>query len=208
MLVAFKLHSRKIPETTGLSVSFQCPVKIGNIGKYYSGRYIKTPEEQCSHQHGFMKGKSCLLNLISFYDKVIHLADQGKQVDVIYLEFSKAFDIVSKVSFWPKCPGHSWINMSWDGWATGPQAGHNGLQWMGWDIRLATCHQWGSIELHPWPCALQHLINNQDTGLERILIKFADYTKLEGAVNSRGQRGPAERTQQMREMGNHQLYQV
>lgn len=26
-------------------------------------------------QHGFMKGKSCLTNLISFYDKVIYLVD-------------------------------------------------------------------------------------------------------------------------------------
>lgn len=50
-------------------------------------------------QLGFMKAKSCLSNLTSFYDKVIHLADQGKQVDVIYLEFSKAFDTLSKVSF-------------------------------------------------------------------------------------------------------------
>ena len=39
-------------------------------------------------QHGFMKGRSCLTNLISFYDKVTHLVDEGKAVDV----FSAAFD--------------------------------------------------------------------------------------------------------------------
>lgn len=55
-------------------------------------------------------------------------------------------------------------------------------EWGG--IRLAICHQWGFIGLRPWPCALQHLINNQDTGLEEILSKFADYTKLGKAVNS------------------------
>ena len=29
-------------------------------------------------QHGFMNGRSCLTNLISFYDKVTHLVNEGK----------------------------------------------------------------------------------------------------------------------------------
>ncbi|PKU45068.1 rna-directed dna polymerase from mobile element jockey-like [Limosa lapponica baueri] len=46
-------------------------------------------------QRGFMKGRSCLTNLISFYDKVNHLVDEGNAVDVVYLDFSKAFDTIS-----------------------------------------------------------------------------------------------------------------
>ena len=42
-------------------------------------------------QHGFMNGRSYLTNLISFYDKVTRLVDEGKAVDVVYLDFSKAF---------------------------------------------------------------------------------------------------------------------
>ena len=45
-------------------------------------------------QHGFMKGRSCFTNLISFDDKVTHLVDEGKAVHVVYLDFSKAFGTV------------------------------------------------------------------------------------------------------------------
>ena len=37
-------------------------------------------------QYEFMKGRSCLTNLISFYNRVTCLLDEGKAVDVVYLE--------------------------------------------------------------------------------------------------------------------------
>jgi len=46
-------------------------------------------------QHGFVKGRSCLTNLISFYDKVTHLVVKSKDVHVFYLDFSRAFDAIS-----------------------------------------------------------------------------------------------------------------
>jgi len=45
-------------------------------------------------QHGFMKGRSCLTSLISFYDQLTRLVNERKAVDVIYLDFSKTFDTV------------------------------------------------------------------------------------------------------------------
>ena len=44
--------------------------------------------------HEFIKGRSCLTNLI-FYNWVTRLVNEGKAVDVVYLDFSKAFDMVS-----------------------------------------------------------------------------------------------------------------
>jgi len=41
-----------------------------------------------------MKGRSCLATLIFCYDEVTHLVDEGKAVNVTYLDFSKAFDTV------------------------------------------------------------------------------------------------------------------
>ena len=42
-----------------------------------------------------MKSMSCLTNLISFYDQVTRVVEEGKAVDVVYLDFSKVFDTVS-----------------------------------------------------------------------------------------------------------------
>ena len=45
-------------------------------------------------QHGFRKGRSCVSNLLVFLDKVTKYIDDGYSVDVIYLDFAKAFDKV------------------------------------------------------------------------------------------------------------------
>ena len=47
-----------------------------------------------SSQHGFLKAKSCLTNLLCFLEEITKWVDDGSTVDVIYLDFQKAFDKV------------------------------------------------------------------------------------------------------------------
>ena len=46
------------------------------------------------NQHGFRKNRSCLTQLIEHIDLVLRSLNEGNEVDVIYLDFSKAFDKV------------------------------------------------------------------------------------------------------------------
>jgi len=59
-------------------------------------------------QHGFIKGRCCLTHI--FCDRVMHLVDEGKAVDVVCLDFCKAFDTVPP----QHPPGET--SCSWFGW--------------------------------------------------------------------------------------------
>lgn len=58
-------------------------------------------------QHGFRKDRSCLTTL-NFYDPITRSVDEEKSVDVIYLDFSKALDVVSHVILLEKLTAHVW----------------------------------------------------------------------------------------------------
>ena len=46
------------------------------------------------NQHGFVEGKSCLSNLLETLQNIITILESGDPVDLIYLDFQKAFDKV------------------------------------------------------------------------------------------------------------------
>jgi hypothetical protein len=45
-------------------------------------------------QHGFIPGRLCATNLLTFQEEITKCLDDGVPVDVFYLDFAKAFDKV------------------------------------------------------------------------------------------------------------------
>jgi len=70
----------------------------------------------------FSKGKSCLTNLIAFYGGMTGCVDEGRAVDVVYLDFSEAFDTVSHNIFIDKlgkCRLGKWTVRWTEDWLNG-----------------------------------------------------------------------------------------
>ena len=58
-----------------------------------------------SSQHGFMAGKSTLSNLLEYLEELTSLVDEGPAVEIVYLDFAKAFDKVPHLRLMKKCEG-------------------------------------------------------------------------------------------------------
>jgi hypothetical protein len=55
-------------------------------------------------QHGFRKKRSCSTQLLGVFHDIGEALDNGKEADMIYLDFSKAFDSVSDPKLLLKVP--------------------------------------------------------------------------------------------------------
>ena len=135
-------------------------------------------------QHGFTKNRSCLTNLLEYLNYVTEMIDQGKPVDIVYLDFAKAFDKVSHYRLLYKL------------WSLGIRG--NLLDWIrNWLIGRrqrvllnGVKSDWSDVESGVpqgsvlGPLLFTLFINDLDLGLDCRVWKFADDTKVVRVVQN------------------------
>ena len=139
-----------------------------------------------SSQHGFLKARSCLTNMLCFLEEITKWIDVGLPVDIIYLDFQKAFDKVPHQRLLLKLKAHG-IGDSITDWIE---------QWLtdrrqrvvvdgevsNWKSVLSGVPQ-GSVL---GPILFLIYINDLDDSITSNVLKFADDTKLFRKVNTDG----------------------
>ena len=62
--------------------------------KEYMADFLVKHQLLNSSQHGFLKARSCLTNMLCFLEEITKWIEVRSPVDIIYLDFQKAFDKV------------------------------------------------------------------------------------------------------------------
>ena len=146
-------------------------------------------------QHGFMRGRSCASNLLSFLDKIMAAVDSGEAADIVFLDFAKAFDKVPVKGLLWKVRAHGiggrlyrWIKA----WLTG--------RWQ-MVVLKGDCSDWAAVLSGVpqgsvlGPLIFLIFINDLEEGAAADLVfKFADDTKVATIIKEEADRDNLQRT--------------
>ena len=135
-------------------------------------------------QHGFRKGRSCQTIMIEFMDKVTSWLDEGNSVDVLYVDFRKAFDKVEHKRLMVKLKAEGVGGKLW-GWLKDWLSGRyqrvvvNGMM-SEWALVESGVPQ-GTVLGGP---LFTVFVKDLDEWIRAFLRKFADDTKAASIVNN------------------------
>ena len=135
-------------------------------------------------QHGFCNKCSCLTNLLDFYNDVFNIYEETKAIDIIYLDFQKAFDKVLHKHLLKKLESHGMSGniLKWvEDWLSNRRQhvviNSKSSNWR--DVKSGVPQ--GSVLS---PILFLIYVNDIDEGLICMVSKFADDTKITSKVTT------------------------
>ena len=110
-----------------------------------------------SSQHGLVRNRSCLTNLLVFIEEVTNYIDRGYPVDVIYSDFQKVFDKVPHKRLLMKLAAHGITGnvLKWiESWLSNRK---QRVVLNGCFFRMERCSQWSTTRICIRPSSVYNL---------------------------------------------------
>ena len=151
-------------------------------------KFLEENDIMNDSQHGFRNKRSCLTNLLDFFHYVFDVYDESKAVDIVYLDFQKAFDKVPHKRLLSKVLSHgitgnihTWLK----DWLSErkQRVVINGFMSSWLDVKSGVPQ--GSVL---GPILFLIYVNDIDDGLNCKVSKFADDTKIACKVTTTRER--------------------
>jgi hypothetical protein len=157
------------------------------------------------NQHGFVQGRSCTTQLLKVVDKLTEILDRGGALDLIYLDFAKAFDTVPHERLLNKLAsygiqGHAlqWIRQFLTGRRQRVGVAGNFSNW----TKVLSGVPQGSVL---GPVLFICYINDMPEAVRSLIYLYADDSKICREVNNiidwAALRGPSKRSVSIGQMG-------
>ena len=111
----FKKGSRNYPANyRPVSLTSQVCKVLESIAKEQVLGHLEKYKLLSDEQHSFRKGRSCLSNILTTLEDWTSILEDGDCVDVAYLDFRKAFDLVSHKHLLLKLKKHGITGQVWN----------------------------------------------------------------------------------------------